>query len=64
MVRCLVEYNEMHPDSEDLEGVTPIHTAAEHGHMAVVKYLLETRKVVVNSAGPADSCSYHFSHDT
>ena len=54
----------MHPDSEDLEGVTPIHTAAEHGHMAVVKYLLETRKVVVNSAGPADSCSYHFSHDT
>lgn len=45
----------MHPDSEDLEGATPIHAAAEHGHLAVVKYLLETRKVVVNSAGPCHS---------
>jgi ankyrin repeat protein len=47
VMRCMADRYE--PDWPNIDGYTPLYWAARKGHEAVVKMLLDTKKVDVNT---------------
>ena len=46
MIQYLCEVCEVNLEAVDSKGRTPLHIAAEAGHMEVIKYLVTAKKLV------------------